>query len=173
MTWFDDWSGVLRVLVTAALAYGALVAILRSSGKRSLAQLNQFDWVVTVALGSTLATVILSPDVPLLEGVAALGALVALQFLVTWSEVRSELVTKVVRGDPRLVLHEGRPLREAMRRERLTERDLLQALRRHGIARLEEAGAVVLETNGSLTVLERREGGVLAPVPEVDGDDAA
>lgn len=163
--WFHDWSGILGVLVTAVVAYAALVVILRGFGKRTLSQLNQFDWVVTVALGSTLATVILSAEIAIAEGVAALAVLVALQFLVAWTEVRSDLVTRVVRGEPRLLLHDGRLLRDAMHQERVTERDLLQALRQHGIARLEEAGAVILETNGNLSVLDRRTGGALEPLP--------
>jgi uncharacterized membrane protein YcaP (DUF421 family) len=50
---FDDWTGVARVLVFAPLAYAALVAVLRISGKRTLAKMSAFDLVVTVALGST------------------------------------------------------------------------------------------------------------------------
>ena len=68
MTYFDDWAGIVRVVVTAVAAYTALIVLLRISGKRTLAQPNLFDWIVTVALGSTLAGVILTPYVPLAEG---------------------------------------------------------------------------------------------------------
>ena len=65
---FDGWAGLLRVLVVGALAYAALVLLLRVSGKRTLSKMNAFDLVVTVALGSTLATVLPSRDVALAEG---------------------------------------------------------------------------------------------------------
>lgn len=65
---FDGWTGLLRVLVVGTLAYAALVLLLRVSGKRTLSKMNAFDLVVTVALGSTLATVLLSRDVALAEG---------------------------------------------------------------------------------------------------------
>ncbi len=81
---FDSWGGLGRVLFVGVLAYGALVAILRISGKRTLTKLNAFDLVVTVALGSTLATVLLSKDVALVEGVMAMTVLVSLQFAITW-----------------------------------------------------------------------------------------
>ena len=68
---FDTWFGLLRVLVVGTAAYAALVLLLRASGKRTLAKLNAFDLVVTVALGSTLATVLLSKDVALAEGLLA------------------------------------------------------------------------------------------------------
>ena len=76
---FDDWFGLLRVMVVGVAAYAALVALLRASGKRTLAKLNAFDFVVTVALGSTLATVLLSKDVALAEGLRAFALLTGLQ----------------------------------------------------------------------------------------------
>ena len=70
---YDGWMGLVRVVVAGTCAYAALVLLLRISGKRTLAKLNAFDFVVTVALGSTLATVVLSSSVALAEGVVALA----------------------------------------------------------------------------------------------------
>ena len=67
---FDGLTGVVRVLFVGVAAYAALVIFLRISGKRTLSKMNAFDLVVTVALGSTLATVVLSKDVALAEGVS-------------------------------------------------------------------------------------------------------
>ena len=80
---FSSWAGLLRVLIVGTLAYVALVLLLRVSGKRTLSKMNAFDLVVTVALGSTLATVILSKDVALTEGVTAFALLIGLQFGIT------------------------------------------------------------------------------------------
>lgn len=85
---FDGWPGLLRVLVVGTAAYLSLIVILRSSGKRTLAKLSAFDLVVTVALGSTLATVLLSGDVALVEGVLAMVLLAVLQLVVTFASVR-------------------------------------------------------------------------------------
>ena len=79
---FDSWTGLGRVLLVGTLAYVALVLLLRISGKRTLTKLNAFDLVVTVALGSTLATVLLSKSVALAEGVVALALLVSLQYAI-------------------------------------------------------------------------------------------
>jgi uncharacterized membrane protein YcaP (DUF421 family) len=86
---FDSWSGLGRVVLVGTLAYAALVLVLRISGKRTLTKLNAFDLVVTVALGSTLATVLLSKSVALVEGVLAMVLLVLLQYAITWLSVRS------------------------------------------------------------------------------------
>ena len=80
---FDSWLGLLRVGVVGSLAYLALVLLLRVSGKRTLSKMNAFDFVVTVALGSTLATVLLSKDVALAEGVVAFTLLIGAQYLIT------------------------------------------------------------------------------------------
>jgi uncharacterized membrane protein YcaP (DUF421 family) len=153
VNFFDDWAGIARVVVFAPLAYAALVALLRVSGKRTLAKLNAFDLIVTVALGSILATATLNAGVPLLESIVASGALIGLQALVAWAEMRWARVAGTIRSEPRLVARGGRMLRGAMRRERLSEADLLQALRSSGQGRLADVDAVVLETDGSLSVI--------------------
>lgn len=150
--WFDSWSDLLRIVVVGALAYVALVAALRISGKRTLAKLNAFDWVVSVAMGSTLATVILNRDVTLSEGVLALWLLVAIQALVTWTSVRSRTVRRLVKNEPRLVYRRGY-LEGAMRAERLSREEIEQAARSSGIGSIDEVEAVVLETDGTFSVL--------------------
>lgn len=80
---FDSWTTLLRTLVVGVLAYVTMVAFLRISGKRTLSKMNAFDLIVTVALGSTLATVLLSKDVALAEGALAFALLIGLQFVVT------------------------------------------------------------------------------------------
>lgn len=150
---FDTWSALWRVLVVGPLAYAALVLLLRISGKRTLTKLNAFDLVITVSLGSTLATVLLSKSVSLAEGVLALALLIALQFVITWSSVRFSWVQDVVKAEPTLLLHRGRLLESAMRRQRVTREELLAVLRRSGKPDLDAATAVVLETDGSFSVL--------------------
>jgi len=149
---FQDWTGVLRVLLVGTLAYAALVAGLRVSGKRTLAQLNAFDLVVTVALGSMLATIILSKDVALAEGFAALALLIVLQWIVTASSVRSGRIARLVRSEPTLLLRNGDFCDEAMRRERVTRAELRAVLRQAGIGGPEAARAVILEGDGSFSV---------------------
>ena len=105
---FDTWHGLIRVLVVGPLAYLALILFLRISGKRTLTKLNAFDLVVTVALGSTLSSIVLTKSVALLEGVLALATLIGLQFLITWSSVRSPRVKALIKSEPTLLAHDGR-----------------------------------------------------------------
>ncbi|KQX19456.1 hypothetical protein ASD39_16270 [Sphingomonas sp. Root50] len=152
---FDDLQGLLRVAVISLLAYAAMVVVLRIAGKRSLAKLNAFDLVVTVALGSTLATVLLSKDVALAEGVLAFAALATLQWLVSRTSVSSAWFRTLVRAEPRLLLENGAYRRGAMAKERVTEAEIDAAVRNAGHGRLEAIAAVVLETDGSMSVIAR------------------
>ncbi|QDV75308.1 DUF421 domain-containing protein [Botrimarina mediterranea] len=151
---FDSWDGLLRTLAVGVLAYIALVALLRLSGKRTLTKLNAFDLVVTVALGSTLATMLLSKDVALTEGALALALLIGLQYLVTWTSIRLRWFRALIRSEPTLLLHHGRMMSRAMQRERITEGEVLAALRAAGVASVDGVEAVILETDGSLSVVQ-------------------
>ena len=152
---FDDVLGLFRTLVIGILAYVVLICWLRISGKRTLSKWNAFDFVVTIALGSTLATVILSKDVAFAEGVLALGLLIGLQFVITWLSVRIDWVEKLVKGEPALLLDRGKFLREAMKRHRVAEDEVRMAIRAQGIAAIDDVEAVVLETDGSFSVIKK------------------
>lgn len=148
-----DPTALWRTGVIGVLAYVTLLAFLRVSGKRTLSKMNAFDFVVTVALGSTLATILLSRDVSLLQGGIALGLLIALQYAITWTSVRASWVRRAVTGEPSLLLSDGRLLEEAMRRNRVTEEEMRAAARGSGHEGLDGLRAVVLETDGSISVI--------------------
>lgn len=152
---FHTWAGLLRTVVVGVCAYAALILLLRVSGKRTLAKMNAFDLIVTVALGSTLATIILSKDIALAEGITAFALLISLQFVITWLSVRSQTVSDLMKSEPKLLLHKGEFLRQAMKHERVNEGEVLQAIRSQGISQTAEVEAVVLETDGSFSVMRR------------------
>lgn len=150
---FDSSYDLVRVAIISVLAYGSLVLILRLAGKRSLAKLNAFDLVVTVALGSTLATVLLSSDVAYLEGMLAFALLAALQWAVSRLSVAWPFFRNLVRSQPRLLVENGLQCPDAMRAERVTRGEVEAAVRGAGIGCMAEVAAVVLETDGSLSVI--------------------
>lgn len=150
---FDSWSALGRIALTGIAVYCAVVLFLRVTGKRTLSKWNAFDFVVTIALGSTLAASLLSKDTAIVEGMLGLGLLMGLQFVVTWLSVRSSTVRRLLKSQPTLLLHEGRFQRNAMRRERVTESEVRAALRSHGVSSVERATAVVLETDGNFSVI--------------------
>ena len=152
---FDGWDSIGRVVVVGLAAYVGLIALLRVSGKRTLAKLNAFDFVVTVALGSTLATVLLSKDVPLVDGLVALALLVGLQFGVAWLNVRSARFRSLVKNEPAILMSRGEFQDRALSRERVAREEVMAAVRGAGVSDWREV-TVVLETDGTLSVLSGR-----------------
>ncbi len=150
---FSSWTDLARVVIVGVLAYVGLIVVLRVSGKRTLAKMNAFDLVVTVALGSILATILLSKDVALDEGLVAFIVLIGMQFIIAWLSVRVRPVSRLVKAEPTLLLYRGRYLTDLLRAERVVEAEVRAAIRAQGIASVQQVLAVVLETDGSFTVL--------------------
>lgn len=151
---FNSWAGLIRTVVVGVLAYFGLILLVRISGKRTLSKMNAFDFIVTVALGSTLATLVLSKDIALAEGMLAIAMLIFLQFIITWLSVRSKTVSRLVKAEPRLLYYQGEFLWNAMKTERVNQGEVLQAMRSQGINH-EDVEAVVLETDGSFSVVNK------------------
>jgi len=152
---FSDWTSVLRVLIVGALTYPALIAILRISGKRTLAKFNAFDLVITVALGSTFATTLLSKDVALIEGVLAFAVLATLQFIVAWGAMHWSAIKSLAKSKPKALLVDGSYQSEALHKERVTPEEVMAAVRGAGYGDLSQIALVVLETDGSLSVIAK------------------
>lgn len=154
----------IRIVTVGFLAYIGLIIFLRISGKRTLTKLNAFDLVVTVALGSTLATILLDSNISLLEGLTAFALLILLQYVITFLSVHSNWFNNVIKSEPRLLFLNGQFLRSAMKKERIKEIEILQAIRNSGSGSTEKVTAVVLETDGSLSVISSEPGNALENV---------
>ena len=152
---FNTWSDLLRIVAVGAPAYVALLILLRLSGKRTLSKLNAFDLVITVAFGSCLASALLDRSLTLAEIVTAFALLVVLQFVITWTSVRWSAVDRLVKAEPALLYHRGAYVRDAMKRERVTESEIGAAVREQGHADVGQVDAVILETDGSISVVAR------------------
>lgn len=148
---FQNWQGIVRTIVIGVLAYVTLIAFLRISGKRTLAKLNAFDLVVTVALGSTLSAILLQESVALAEGAVAMGLLILMQFLVTFTSVRWPRFATAVRAEPTLLVRNGAICRDAMKRQRVTEGEALSAVRSGGGHDFADVETLILESDGTFS----------------------
>ena len=101
---FQSGPGLLRTMVAAVFAYASMIVVLRVAGKHALSKLHVFDYVVTVALGSTLASILVSEDVALAEGLVAVVTLVGMQWVVAKAAVSFEPWRKFVRSDPVILI---------------------------------------------------------------------
>lgn len=151
--WFDSLSDVVRVVSVGSAAYVTIIVILRVTGKRTLAKLNAFDLVVTVAVGSTLATILLNSDVSFVEGGTALVLLAALQFLAAMISSRFTTGRLVLTARPTLLVSHGRFLDDALKAQRVSVDEIRQAIRSSGVGDVGHVAAVILESDGSLSVI--------------------
>ncbi len=154
---FNGWEVIGRTLVVGVLAYIGLILFLRVSGKRTLSKMNAFDLIVTVALGSILATILLSKTVALAEGMTAFFVLIAMQYIIAWLSVRSKFVSKMIKSSPELLFYEGQFLRDAMKNQRILEVEILQAARTNNVDSMNRVKAVVMETDGSISIIKKSE----------------
>lgn len=167
----DDQDTLLRILVSAPILYLAIIGFVRLVGKRATSQMNNFDWIVTVALGSLTASGILLKDVSILETLFAIGLLLGLQYCLTALAVRSKVVDNAIKAEPRLLVDNGAFLSRAMRKERVTEQEILSALREHGVKSMDEVRWVILESDASFSVIPKFEegGSNLSALKNVNG----
>lgn len=150
---FDNWQSIGRTFVITVLAYVAMILLLRVSGKRTLSKMNAFDFVVTIALGSTLAAVSLNKNIALADGILAFFIFIFLQYGITWLSVRTKIMKNLVTSQPSLLLFKGKLLEENLIQERITIEELNMATRKKGISDYKDVDVIVLETTGDITVI--------------------
>ena len=155
--YFNSWESIKEIIIMATIFYFSIIIILRSSGKRTLSNLNAFDFVVTVTIGSIAATTILSVDTTFVDGLIAIITLVILQYIVAKLDVHFKFVSKVLKSDPTLVYYNGEYLKENMKKMRITEQDILQEVRLQAGSVIENVDAVILESNGEISVISNIE----------------
>lgn len=154
---FSSWETLLRIVIASVVVYFCIVLFHKVSGKRSSSQLNNFDWVVTVMIGSIGASTIVLKGVPVIEGMASIVTLLTLQYAVTkYSSISPEFAS-VILSEPRVVFYQGQFLPEVMRKERLTKQEIECAMRSEGIHDFDEVAAVIFESDAKLTVVPKRD----------------
>jgi uncharacterized membrane protein YcaP (DUF421 family) len=168
---FKDWSELGRAALIAVIGYAGFIILLRSSGKRTLARMNVFDFVFVVALGSTLADTMLTPDITVAKGLVACATLVILQITLSWLTTTSAGLEKLINGEPTLLFYRGKFLDDVMKRERVTKEEIRTAIRLHELASAEEIEAVILETDGTFAVVWRKLDGSQSTLIDIVGQE--
>ncbi|MBX7493316.1 DUF421 domain-containing protein [Qipengyuania sp. 1NDW9] len=155
--WFGNWNDIADTAVSAVLFYIFIVFLVRLTGKRSTSQLNNFDWIINITVGSLAASGILLDSVPALRALVAISVIMALQYLLTRAVLKFDWLAQLIKASPTMLTHKGEYLDEAMRETRISEEEICSALREHGLTDPADANWVVLETDGRMTVIPRKE----------------
>ncbi len=150
---FNTWQDIGRIVIISILSYVALILLLRRAGKRTLSQMNAFDFAASVAVGSTLSTVILDRDIALVEGLTAFIVLIGLQMLMGWLAIRSDVFGQILKADAQLLYYRGSYLHKEMKRARISREDIYRIVREQGRSEMNNIQAVIMESDGSLSVV--------------------
>lgn len=150
---FDSWQSIARSFIITVLAYLVLIFMLRVSGKRTLSKMNAFDFIVTIALGSCLATVALNKNVALVDGALVFFLLIFMQYIITTLSVKFKKVKRAVTAKPSLLLYRGEVLENVLEKERITIEEVYLAARQQGIGNLQEIDIMILESAGDITII--------------------
>lgn len=157
--YFSGWEPLVRIVVVGTAMYVSLVLFLCISGSRTLSSMNAFDFIVTVAIGSAFGRALTAKDVAFSEAVVAFGLLVALQYAVTWVQIRWPLFRRVITNPPALLYFRGEFVDEELRRQRVAKSEIQSAVRKKRFGSLKEVEAVVLESSGEFSVIGSVEDG--------------
>jgi uncharacterized membrane protein YcaP (DUF421 family) len=152
---FNGWEPLFRIVIVGACSYLALIALLRGAGKRTLSKMNAYDMVITMALGSIMAKVLLSPEVSISESVLASFLLIALQYLLSFLICHMPRLHSFVSSPPAVLYHRGNYIDKTMRRERIDRREIKAAMHEKGIGDLSQVDSVILGSNGQLSVIPK------------------
>ncbi len=171
-----DWSWITTTLTTAgpvllaAIAiYLSLIVLTRMAGLRSFSKLSSFDFAITVAIGSVIASTTVATNPPLLEGAVALAAIYGLQMLPAALRQHSSIVRGLVGNDPMVIMVGNQIVEENLRRARMTEADVRAKLREAGVIDLKQIRAVVMESTGDVSVLQSDPDGPSVDAELLDG----
>ena len=144
---------VIRIMGSAIIVYILIIVYIRILGKRSTSELNNFDWIVTVSVGSIVASTVILKDISVTEGAIGIFILMILQFIVTKFMYQSESFREVVKSTPQLLLFEGEFIDENMKKERILKPEVYAAIRQSGLKSVKQIYAIVLETNSKMSVI--------------------
>lgn len=150
----DIFVSLPHTFIIGSLAYFGFFGLLRVSGKRTLSKWNAFDFVVTVAFGSILATTVVPKQTTLPQGAIVLCLLVSWQFVLAWLSMQIPFFQQVIKGQPHLLLWQGEFQEAALRSERVTHDEIRAAIRARGLSDVHQVGAVILETDGTFSVIQ-------------------
>ncbi len=155
--WFESsWTSVIAICITTIGIYLAVIIFTRLAGKRSFSKMSSFDFAMTVAIGSIIATTVLSKSVSLTDGVVGLAMVYILQLTVAILR-RSSNVEKLVDNTPLMLMDGTKILHENLKKARVTESDLRSKLRETNVLELSQIRVVVFEATGDISVLHTKD----------------
>ncbi|MGN8342511.1 DUF421 domain-containing protein [Pseudomonas sp. SMV71] len=143
-------------VLRAAAIYLALMVLFKIAGRRSLAELTTFDFVLLMIIGEATQQALLGDDFSLTNSLMVIVTLIAIDVGLSLLKQRSRWVSQLIDGGPTVIVENGRILQGRMRHARLVEADIMEAARSsQGIETLEQIKFAIIERNGKISVIAK------------------
>jgi uncharacterized membrane protein YcaP (DUF421 family) len=141
-------------VLRAAAVYLILLIIMRIAGKRTLAQITVFDFILLLIIGEATQQALLAEDFSIINSALVIATLVLLDIVLAMLKQRSKTLDRIIDDAPVVIVENGRLLRDRMDRSRIDEQDILVAARElHGLERLDQIKYAVLERSGGISIV--------------------
>lgn len=147
---------ILEKMIRPVIVYFFLIGVLRLAGKRELAQLNPFDLVVLLTLSNTVQNAIIGNDNSVTGGIIGAATLVGMNYLVARFAFKHERLDRVIEGEADVLIENGSLRKDRLRKELITEAELVSAARKQGFSSLDQVDRAVLEPGGTISFLGRK-----------------
>jgi uncharacterized membrane protein YcaP (DUF421 family) len=145
----------LELVARTTIVYAVFILVLRAFGKRELGQFTIFDLALLLLAANALQPAMTGPDTSVLGGLVILATIFALNWLTAMVRERVPFARRLLESAPTVLARDGAWLDAAVQAEDVDQDDLDAALREHGIDRIEDAQLVVLEGDGSISVVPK------------------
>jgi uncharacterized membrane protein YcaP (DUF421 family) len=145
----------MDIVLRAIVVFAFLMVLTRVIGRRELSSLQPFDLILLIVLGDAVQQGLTQDDYSLTGALLAVGTIALCQVLVSYVSYRFPRTRKVIEGIPIIVIQDGKPIEDNLKRERLDVDDLAESARQQGIAQLTDVQWAVLETTGKISFIKK------------------
>lgn len=147
----------MDAIIRAATVYGFVLVLTRLAGRRALAQLTTFDFILLLIISEAVQQAMIGDDFSVTNAFLVVTTLIGLDILFTYFKLRFPRLEKWIDGLPLIIVEDGRLLRDRMARARIDEEDILESARRqHGLESIDQIKYAVLERSGGISIVPRR-----------------
>ena len=145
----------LEIVIRAVVVYGFMLLMLRLTGKRQVGQLAPFDLVLLLVISNAVQNSMNAGDNSLVGGLVSVFALLAVNGLMGWITFKSKKAELFIEGKPQVLIHNGILDERMVRQERLTQHEIMAAIRQAGVTDIEHVRVAIMETNGHISVIPK------------------
>lgn len=146
-------SGYLRIVISSVCVYIFIVAAIRIFGKKELAQLSVIDLVFILLISNSVQNAMVGNDSSLVGGLIAAASLFAVNYLLKIVMFKFPHIGKIIQGEPIMLIYNGKLNMKNIKKSKISVKELMEAVREHGVSTIEEVNLAVLEVDGNISIL--------------------